>query len=555
MHQGQLPLPLEIAQGRYVLEATLGVGGCATVYRATDRSLEVTRAIKVLDPNLRADSNQRERFLGEARIMARLSHPNILSVQDIGQHEGLDYFVMELCSGGSLADQLEARGCMPPTVAVSYVIQVLSALGAAHRAGVIHRDVKPQNVLLEPIGHARLADFGIALLTGEDALRSTRTGIAMGSLAYMAPEQRIDAKAVGPAADIYAAGTSLYTLLTNANPVDLFTAAQGSARWGNVPEQLIAPIQRAVLYDPAERYPSAQAMAAALAAILAELGEDPASAFLPAAVHGPTLSPGEAPHRDKLLAATQAAMTFVTGETQGAPPPSPAPGHSQHQRWQVTEAEGLRPVPTAGPMRRLGPVAALLGAAAVVTAGGLLRWQPWGSAQPGPGLPEQVEATEPAPATPIAPEAEEPQDAPTPAPPEDAVVDAGEPEPPSAAPAPPPTAQEPPHASPPAAVLEPPMGAWQGIFGGRNASLELTGSHQDLRGTLTVRFGSKADSTRVVGSYQPASRSLSLQDADPDGYEPGSYQATLSSDGSRLEGRFTTSSGGRVSLFTFNAAP
>ena len=252
---------MELAGGRYKLEKVIGQGGFATVWRGYDSALGVHRAVKLLHPNLSSRTQFRERLRAEARTMARLAHPNVLTVHDIGEQDGQDWFVMDLVEGGSLGDWQQRGGPLPPGLAVGCAIQVLSALSAAHASGVVHRDVKPQNILLDADGRCRLADFGIALLESEEMLRNTKTGATMGSLSYMAPEQRLSARSVGPSADLYAVGSTLYSLLTNANAIDLFTAAAGSARWGDVPECLRPILQRVTKHDPGARYQSAAELA------------------------------------------------------------------------------------------------------------------------------------------------------------------------------------------------------------------------------------------------------------------------------------------------------
>ncbi len=266
--------PQTLADGRYRLEAELGTGATATVWRATDTLLGVSRAVKLLSRRAANSESLRRRLLAEARAMARLEHPNVLRVLDIAAEQDRDYVVMPLASAGSVADYVDSHGPLPPDLALTWMVQVLSALHLAHAHGIVHRDVKPQNILIGDDGTALLADFGIALLA-EDQLRGTRTGVAMGSLAFMAPEQRIDARSVTPAADIYAAGTTLYNLLTAANPVDLFTADADSPRFLGVPPDIAAAIRRAVTYAPGDRFPDARAMALHLNALLDDASKVP----------------------------------------------------------------------------------------------------------------------------------------------------------------------------------------------------------------------------------------------------------------------------------------
>ncbi len=262
------PKGLELG-GRYVLGDRLGKGGTAEVYRGWDDLLGVQRALKLLTvEHPRVRQSLRRRLRAEAQAMARIQHPNILRISDVGFHEEVDFVVMELADGGSLAEWIEERGPMAPVVAIGFMLQVLAGLAAAHAAGIVHRDVKPQNVLLDTRGTALLADFGIALVTHEDIGRTTRAGVAMGSLSFMAPEQRLDARSVDVTADIYSAAATLFNLLTGNNPVDLFTADEHSPRWGAIPTDLRAIIARGTLLDPAARFPDARSMATALLDLL-----------------------------------------------------------------------------------------------------------------------------------------------------------------------------------------------------------------------------------------------------------------------------------------------
>ncbi|MEQ1571731.1 MAG: serine/threonine-protein kinase, partial [Myxococcota bacterium] len=260
--------PSVVLGGRYQLGQVLGSGAQATVYRARDLMLGVDRAVKVLggDPSAQRSTLLR-RLRQEAHVMARLAHPHLLHVVDVGHDQQLDYVVMQLCEGGSLQERLDRDGPMPVESAVRAMIGVLDALGTAHRAGIVHRDVKPLNLLLDADGRVMLSDFGIALLIGDDS-RRTRAGSSMGSFAYMPPEQRLDARSVGPAADLYAAGSTLYALVTGDNPIDLFTAPRDSSRWLAVPEPLRATLYRATRHDPEARHPSAEAFSAELAQVL-----------------------------------------------------------------------------------------------------------------------------------------------------------------------------------------------------------------------------------------------------------------------------------------------
>ena len=201
--------------------------------------------------------------------MARVQHPHILAVHDAGTEGDFFYVVMPLATGGSLSDRLDREGALPVAEAVMYTLQVLDGLAAAHALGVVHRDVKPANVLLDHRGQALLADFGIALNSSEHALRCTKVGSAMGSPAYMPPEQRVDARSVDARADIFAVGSMLFELLSASNPADLFTAQTTSPRWDLVPAELVGVLQKATAMHRADRYLGAAEMAEGLLAVAA----------------------------------------------------------------------------------------------------------------------------------------------------------------------------------------------------------------------------------------------------------------------------------------------
>ncbi|MFT5686876.1 MAG: serine/threonine protein kinase, partial [Myxococcota bacterium] len=286
--------------GRYILSERLGEGATAEVYAAADQSLEVTRAVKLMSGGGAARERLRERLKAEAKGMARLEHPNILPIYDVGADGALDYVVMKLARGGSLQDRLDAEGPLPPELACGFVVQLLSALDAAHQAGIVHRDVKPQNILTNGSGQILLSDFGIALWHQK---RATQTGMAMGSLPYMAPEQRLDASRVGPSADLYAVGATLYHLLTSANPVDLFASPDFSPRWDDVPTALRGFIRRSTSYEAVDRYPDASVMAQALLSAMPDVVE----------VIRET-APGAMPDDSSWRAATTTAVGLLLGE-------------------------------------------------------------------------------------------------------------------------------------------------------------------------------------------------------------------------------------------------
>ena len=255
---------MAVVAQRYRLDRELGTGGTATVWLAHDVVLDRPCAVKILKPAEREAAARRERLKTEARALAALDHDCVVRIYDLGQHDGQDYIVMEYLERGSLADRLALEGPLAPTEAVDAVIEVLGALQAAHAAGIIHRDVKPGNVLIRADGAAALCDFGIARTATPGTAGRTETGVALGSIGYMAPEQRLDARRAGPSADLYAAACTLFNLVTNDTPVDLYLARDTSPRWEAVPTALRPVLRRATRSEPSARFADADEMAAAL---------------------------------------------------------------------------------------------------------------------------------------------------------------------------------------------------------------------------------------------------------------------------------------------------
>jgi eukaryotic-like serine/threonine-protein kinase len=261
---------ITLQQGRYTLQSVLGSGGMATVFRAWDGMLAVERAVKVLHGPASASASIQDRFLDEARTMARLHHANLVTVHDLGADQGTVFMVMEILDGGSLSGRIVSGGPMPPADAAGMLAQALDGLQAAHAAGVVHRDIKPQNLLLDNNGVVKLTDFGIARAEGASS-GHTRTGVMLGTWAYMSPEQRDDPRRVGPATDIYAMGATLYAMVTARRPVDLYVADAREARIGHLPEPLRAVLRKSTAYQAGSRYASAAEMAQALRDIVHEL--------------------------------------------------------------------------------------------------------------------------------------------------------------------------------------------------------------------------------------------------------------------------------------------
>ncbi|MEU2619320.1 Stk1 family PASTA domain-containing Ser/Thr kinase [Streptomyces sp. NPDC007157] len=212
----QDPLVGQVLDGRYRVDARIAVGGMATVYRALDVRLDRVLALKVMHPALAADGSFVERFIREAKSVARLAHPNVVQVFDQGTDGPYVYLAMEYIAGCTLRDVLRERGALQPRAALDILEPVLAALGAAHRAGFVHRDMKPENVLIGDDGRVKVADFG--LVRSVDSVTST-TGAVLGTVAYLAPEQ-VESGAADPRVDVYACGVVLYEMLTGEKPHD-----------------------------------------------------------------------------------------------------------------------------------------------------------------------------------------------------------------------------------------------------------------------------------------------------------------------------------------------
>ncbi|MGI5510873.1 Stk1 family PASTA domain-containing Ser/Thr kinase [Streptomyces sp. CA-106131] len=210
----QDPLVGQVLDGRYRVDARIAVGGMATVYRAVDTRLDRVLALKVMHPALAADGSFVERFIREAKSVARLAHPNVVQVFDQGTDRSYVYLAMEYVAGCTLRDVLRERGALQPRAALDILEPVLAALGAAHRAGFVHRDMKPENVLIGDDGRVKVADFG--LVRSVDTVTNT-TGAVLGTVSYLAPEQ-IEQGTADPRVDVYACGVVLYEMLTGAKP-------------------------------------------------------------------------------------------------------------------------------------------------------------------------------------------------------------------------------------------------------------------------------------------------------------------------------------------------
>ncbi|MDQ3982396.1 MAG: protein kinase, partial [Actinomycetota bacterium] len=259
--------------GRYRLEETIAAGGMGTVFAATDERLHRRVAVKVLKEHLATDPKFVERFGREARAAAALSHPNVATVFDFGEDDGTPFIVMEMAPGRDLARVLREEGPLAPERARGIAAQICAALGHAHAAGLVHRDVKPANVIVDDGDRVKVTDFGIARATGDSTL--TAAGSVLGSAHYISPEQASGAS-VTPATDVYSAGIVLYEMLTKTLPFTADSALAVALRHvsdevpapslvnPDVPASLDEIVARATAKDPAARWATAGAMAAAL---------------------------------------------------------------------------------------------------------------------------------------------------------------------------------------------------------------------------------------------------------------------------------------------------
>src|SRR3954447_16899602 len=274
----------ELVAERYQLEELVGTGGMSSVYRAHDTLLDRKVALKVLHEQYTEDEEYVERFRREARSVAQLSHPNIVTVIDRGEADGRQFIVFEYVDGENLKGVVNSGGALPVETAVMLAHQIARALAFAHEHGLVHRDVKPQNVLLNGDGSAKVTDFGIARsLDVQHGM--TQTGTVLGTSDYIAPEQA-QGQTVSAQTDVYSLGVVLYELLTGAVPFpgDNFVAVamrqinepppSARERRPEVPPRLDAALRRAMAKDPGDRFPSMEAFCNELAACLQELQRD-----------------------------------------------------------------------------------------------------------------------------------------------------------------------------------------------------------------------------------------------------------------------------------------
>ena len=329
--------------GRYELVRPLGHGAMATVDLAHDVELDRPVALKRLAENLARNEELRRRFLREARLAARLAHPNVVRVFDVGEDGGRPFIAMEYVEGETLAEVVARRGPLPAAEAATLGMQACAGLAAAHAAGFVHRDVKPQNLLLSTDSVLKLGDFGIAV--GHDGTRLTVAGTVLGTAGYLAPEQA-RGEQVTAAADIYALGAVLFELLTG-EPAQTATSLTGlraedgfrppdvAGRLPSAPAELVGAVTACLSVQPEDR----PASAAALAGLLAPIASEAATVSLPTEREPPPTrilasrrarpsgrwTPRRLAAAVALVAAAAAGVVAAIEPTSGDREPRPAP--------------------------------------------------------------------------------------------------------------------------------------------------------------------------------------------------------------------------------------
>ncbi|HTT94412.1 MAG TPA: protein kinase [Solirubrobacterales bacterium] len=344
--------------GRYETGDRLGSGGMSNVYKATDRILERTVAVKILAEHLSDDDRFVARFRREALAVARLIHPNIVQVYDSGVDDGRHYIVMEYVAGRSGAQILQRHGPVDPETAAEIGIQACAGLDYAHRRGIIHRDVKPGNLMITggPVGSGdlvvKLTDFGIARAI--EQTRITQVGSVVGTAAYLSPEQ-VRGEEATPATDVYALGVVLYQFLTGRLPYEGSSLAELAVRQQNekplppstynadVPQPLSAAVLRALEGDTSRRYASADEFATGLQMGLE--GEDVTTMTSGGEGHTPT----------RVLGSDTAATRHLdrtTAQTEYRPAPSPTRRPEPRRVEPRREPRAAAPIQQAQPRKR-----------------------------------------------------------------------------------------------------------------------------------------------------------------------------------------------------------
>nr|WP_191986030.1 protein kinase [Mycobacteroides salmoniphilum] len=336
-----------VLDSRYRIETPIATGGMSTVYRGLDTRLDRPVAVKVMDSRYASDTGFLARFRLEARAVARLRHPGLVAVFDQGMDGRHPFLVMELIDGGTLRELLRERGPMPPHAVAAVFNPMLGGLAVAHRSGLVHRDVKPENVLISDDGEVKLADFGLVRAIAEAGI--TSTSVILGTAAYLSPEQ-VRTGSAGPRSDVYSAGLLMYELLTGSTPftgdtplalayqrIDRDVPAPSEAIDG-IPEEFDELVLRATSRDPDARYADAAQMGAELDAIAADLR---LPSFRVPAPRDSKQHVAEQLYRSRLI------------ETGGSTDAAPARDLDAADTASAAAALGVAPRPSAAPRPRV----------------------------------------------------------------------------------------------------------------------------------------------------------------------------------------------------------
>ncbi|MDT0447280.1 Stk1 family PASTA domain-containing Ser/Thr kinase [Streptomyces johnsoniae] len=404
------PLLGSVLDGRYRVEERIAVGGMATVYRGVDTRLDRVLALKVMHPSLAEDAAFVERFIREAKSVARLDHPNVVGVLDQGTDRSYVYLAMEYVAGCTLRDVLRDRGALRPRAVLDILEPMLAGLAAAHRGGLVHRDIKPENVLIGDDGRVKIADFG--LVRGVDNQTSATTGSLLGTVSYLAPEQ-IEGGTVDARTDVFACGVLLYEMLTGArphagdSPARLLYARVNedvpppSKAVPGLPAELDRLVAGVAAREPGERPADAAGVLSLVRAARAALTDEQLDAEPPAAVEARAAGAARAAAQ---AAAEESGAVGPDDRTRVVPRPAGVPaagpdGADATSRIDVPLPPPPHPPGAAPGGRRLPSrrVLALIAAVLVVLAGGLGVWYiNSGQFMRTPGVYglEQAEATE-----------------------------------------------------------------------------------------------------------------------------------------------------------------
>ncbi|MEO8450191.1 MAG: serine/threonine-protein kinase, partial [Gemmatimonadota bacterium] len=330
----------------YTIEGEIGRGGMGVVYRARDERLQRRVAIKVLPPELAYQKDIRERFTREAQTAARLSHPHIVPIHDVGQGAGLVYFVMGYVEGESLGGRIKRRGRLPNEEARRIMKETADALSAAHGLSIIHRDIKPDNILLEGTrGRVMVTDFGIAkALSGSSGATLTGIGVAIGTPQFMSPEQAAGEREIDGRSDLYSLGVVTYQMLSGELPFNAPTVAGILMKQitepapllhtirDDVPEDLSLAVARCLEKDPESRWPTADSLRRALEARTVT-GYRPTSTGTRSGRPGPSRETGARARPNVTDRGRSPARPSPRGQLAPRPPVAPRPASLAGGQW------------------------------------------------------------------------------------------------------------------------------------------------------------------------------------------------------------------------------